>query len=192
MSKQGGARFTRNTTDPLLSIELPALLNSFKDTMTEFGGCADPLKLDWRIVAVGQKGAAHDDRAALRSWARPLDHDEVSLDAAVVDKTANGVNALVCQVELCCTAPRILCGIDHEDLLVGIRAVEVTHLTSAGNGVLDVGRVPRANASDLSVSTPSLARKTSDAPAGNDALEPTTACDGNGVDLLSYLENILN
>lgn len=160
--------------------------------MTELGGRADPLKLDRRTVAVRKEGIAHDNRAALGSWARALDHDEVSLDAAVVDKAADRVDALVCKIELRCAAPGVLRCVDHKDLLVGVRAVEVTHLTGAGDSILDVGRVPGTDAGNFAVSAAGLTRKTGDAPAGDDAFEPTAARDGDGVDLRSHAEDVLD
>lgn len=160
--------------------------------MTELGRRADPLELDLGVVAMGEEGVTHNNRAALGPRAGALDHDEVSLDAAVVDEAADGVDAFVCQVELCCAALGVLGSVDHEDLLVRICAVEVTHLTGAGDRVLDVGGVPCANAGDLAVSAAGLARETGDTPAGNDALETTTACDGDGVDLASDGEDVLD
>merc|ERR1711904_668053 len=65
----------------------------------------------------------------------------------------------------------------------------VTVLTSAGDAVLDTGRVPRADTGDLTETLVGLTGELGDTPAGDDTLVTLTLGDGNGVDHLVLLEH---
>merc|ERR1711904_24212 len=68
----------------------------------------------------------------------------------------------------------------------------VTVLTSAGDAVLDTGRVPRADTGDLTETLVGLTGELGDTPAGDDTLVTLTLGDGNGVDHLVLLEHAVD
>lgn len=65
----------------------------------------------------------------------------------------------------------------------------VTHLTSTGNGPLDVGRVPGTDTSDLTETLVSLARKLLGTPTGSYTVETVTLGDSDHIDHLILLED---
>ena len=68
----------------------------------------------------------------------------------------------------------------------------VTHLTSAGNSPLHVGRMPRTNTSNLPQTFVSLTRQLLCAPSSSDAVETVTLGDRDTVDHLVLLEDGAN
>jgi hypothetical protein len=125
-----------------LGEELSLFLGSFEHTVTHLGGGADPLDLETTLVAVWEDGLAQNDGSLLGTWARAVDHDEVTLDETIVDPAAEWVDALLSGIHFSLAASGILGSVDHQDELVGLNTVEVTHLTSTCAGVLDVSWVP--------------------------------------------------
>jgi len=70
--------------------------------------------------------------------------------------------------------------------------VEVTHLTSAGNGALDARRMPSTDTSDLAETTVSLAGKLTGAPALGDTGVTVTLGDTNDVNHLVLVEDVVD
>jgi hypothetical protein len=70
--------------------------------------------------------------------------------------------------------------------------MEVSHLTSTSASILNIGGVPWTNTGDLTVTTTSLSGKVTNVPSINNAFEPTTAGNGDGIDLLANFEYFSN
>src|SRR5687768_17005199 len=87
---------------------------------------------------------------------------------------------------------RVVVGItlaDPVNLVVDRGSVVVTHLTSTGNGPLDVGRMPGADTGDLAETLVRLSRELLGAPAGGDTVVTVTLGDGDHVNDLVLLED---
>ena len=78
---------------------------------------------------------------------------------------------------------------DTVDLVVDGGTVVVTHLTSTGNGPLDVSRVPGTDTSDLTETLVGLARKLLGSPTGSDTVVSVTLGDSDDIDHLVVLED---
>jgi len=77
---------------------------------------------------------------------------------------------------------------DAIDLLVDLSTVVIAHLTGAGDGELDAGRMPGANTSNLSQTAVSLAGQASNTPTSDDALITSTLVDTDDIDHLVLSE----
>merc|ERR1712045_505060 len=80
--------------------------------------------------------------------------------------------------------------LDLVDLLVDLCTVVVSLLTSTGNRVLDPGRMPGSDTSDLAKTLVRLPRKLLGVPPGSDALEALSLGDADQVDHLVLVEDI--
>lgn len=68
----------------------------------------------------------------------------------------------------------------------------VSHLTSTGNGPLDVGRMPGTDTSNLSQTLVRLSGKLLGAPTGSNTVEAVALGDGDDVDHLVLLKDGVN
>jgi len=78
----------------------------------------------------------------LNTWAGSGNHDEVGLDKTILDPATHRINGLIGGIKFSSATGLVLSIIDHENLFVGLYSMEITHLTSTRNGVLDVSWVP--------------------------------------------------
>ena len=175
--------------------ELELLLLGLEATVAELGRGVDETELDRlgsEALAVDEHGLAHGDDALGATDDGALDHEPVLVDDTVVDEAAHGVDVLLGEVALGRGRLGVTGIADAVDLLVDLGTVVVTVLTGTGHGERDTRRVPRANAGDLAETTVSLARKTGDAPTGDDTVVTTATGDTHEVDHLERREDTLD
>merc|ERR1719335_1603150 len=179
------------------AVELPLLLAGLEAPVPELGRRVDELEVDLlesNASALRQERLTEGDQALAHTDNRALEHDVVLVDLAVVREAAHRRDRLLREIVLGHGVVRILLDAlaDAVDLLVDLRAVVIAELTGAGGLELHALRVPRANARDFAEPAVRLARKTSDAPARNDALPSATLRHADRVDHLIVGEHGTN
>jgi len=175
--------------------ELRLVVESLETTVTELGGSVDELELDLLELVAGSLGEellTESKGALLDTNAAALDHEPVLVDHAVARPATYGVDALFGEVGVSGGALVVAGAADTEDLLGDFGTVEVTELTSTGHGVHKTGRVPAANASNLTETTVSLTGKTGDAPTGANTFVTHTLGDTADVNVLVLGEELVD
>jgi len=176
--------------------ELLLLLQSLETAVTELGRSIDELeveRLHVRTSGRGDDALAKSDGALLGTSDGTLKHNPVLVDPTVVREATNRVDALLGQIRLSGSGSGgVLLLADAQHTLVDLGTVMVTLLTSAGNGELNAGRVPRTDTGDLAETTVSLTRKTSDTPTGNHTDVTVTLGGSADVKGLALTEDLLN
>ena len=121
-----------------------------------------------------------------------LEEQEVLVDDTVVGPSSERVDGLVRDIVLGRTGLGVGTVGDPVDLLVLFGTVVVTVLTSTGNGVHDVGRVPSSDTSNLSETTVGLPGKPGNTPSVGNTLSSVTGGDSDDIDDLVLLEDGLD
>jgi len=135
------------------SEELAFLFGSLEATITELARGVDKLERDLFARSMGRlvKNSLSQSKDSLSgSSGGSLDHDEVFTNHTVMMEAAHRVDRLLSHIELGGATLVVGALSNSVDLLVDISSVEVTSLTSSGNGVLNSARMPSTNTSDLS------------------------------------------
>ena len=163
--------------------------------MAQLGRRVDELEASGLDTLIGrQDRLAQRERALLGARDGALDHEPVLGHNTVVREAAHRRDALVRKVDI--RGRRlILLALRHlepdaVDGLIFLSAVVVAVLTSAGDGELHAGRVPRADARDLAQTSVRLARQASHAPPRDDALVSVTFRGASNVDLLALRKDV--
>merc|ERR1719231_2227174 len=190
------ASSSRRPTRSLLdaAVELALLLHRLEAPVPELGRRVDELEVDLlerKAAALRQERLAQRDQALAHTDNRALEHDVVLVDLAVVREAAHRRDRLLREIVLGHGVVRILLDAlaNAVDLLVDLRAVVVAELTSARGLELHALRMPRADARDFAEPAVSLARKTGDAPARDNALPSATLRHADRVDHLVVSEH---
>jgi len=118
------------------------------------------------------------------SWSSSgsFDHEEVFTNHTVVMESAHGVDGFLSNIELGRAALVVSSLSDSVDLFVDFGSVEVTSLTSTGNGVLDSARMPCSDTSNLSETLVSLSGKSGNTPTFDHTFKSVTFGNTNDVD----------
>ena len=177
------------------SHELGLLGGGLEASVSELGRGVDELEVDLLegdALGVLEERLAEGDDALLGADDGALEHEPVLVDHSVVGESAHGVDALLGEIVLSGRGLGIASLSDAVDLLVDLRAVVVSVLSSAGGGVAHARRMPRSDARNLPETLVGLAGKAGDAPAGDDALESLTLGDADGVEHLVLGEHVVD
>merc|ERR1711915_167545 len=177
--------------------------------MTELGRSIDELEGDLlKGVAAGlsQQGLTEGQHSLARTNAGTLDHDPVIADGTIVGESTHRSDLLLGEIELSGgeaigdnvalvvlddgTLGGELRSSHLVDLLVDLGSVMVTVLTSAGNRVLDSGRMPGTNTSDLAETLVGLTGQLGGSPTGSHTLETLTLGHTNDIDHLVLGEDL--
>lgn len=196
--------------------ESALLLGGLESTVTELGRGIDPFELGLLgrpPVGLGVQSLAQSHDTLLDTGDGTLKEEEVVLDLTVVDETTHTdlistfflflycrtdedgnlrSDLLLGNVELGGGVAIVVALSNTEDLVVARCTVVVTHLTSTGNGPLDVVRVPGTNTGDLTQTLVSLTGQLGGTPTAGDTLETVTLGDSNDVDHLVLLEDAVD
>ena len=139
--------------------------------MSEAGRSVDPLELlrcllEVATARVGHGRLAERENTLADTSAAALDEQEVVLDQTVAHKGTERVDVLLRNVVVGGPVGLVVTLANAVDLLVGLGTVVVTVLTSTGDTVHDLRRVPCSNAGDLSETLVRLSGKLLGAPSG--------------------------
>jgi hypothetical protein len=163
--------------------------------VTELGRSVDELEddlLELLAAGLGVKLLTKSEGALLDTDAAALDHEPVLVDEAIPGPATYGVNALFGEVLVGGGTLFVASLADTVHLLGHLGTVEVTELTSASHSVTEAGRVPTADASDLTETAVSLTGKTGDTPAGANTFVTNTLSDTADVDVLVLGEELVD
>jgi len=187
----------------LLAHEGELFGGSLEPTVSELGGGVDEAEVD---LLLGGPGGLWDarftegDDSLLGTDDAALDHDEVLLDDTVVWEATHWGDGLLgdvscgLRVEVGGVAFSIFldAGGDSVDLLVHLGTVVVSVLTGTGHGEEDTGRVPCADAGNLTETLVSLTWELLGTPSVGDTFETVTLGDAEDVDHLGFVEDLLD
>jgi len=166
--------------------ESSLLVRSLESSVAHLAGSIDKLEVDLLEGSSGdlrEERLSEGDDSLLWSHDATLEHDEVLIDLTVVWETTHRSDGLLGQIVLGHSVVRILADglTDSVDLLVDLSSVVETVLTSSGNSKADSGRMPRTNASNLSLSSVGLSGKDGNTPSLNDTSVSVTLGDTNNI-----------
>ena len=161
--------------------------------MTELGRGVDELErnlLRGDATRLLEERLTHRDQALARADDATLDHDVVVLDDTVVREATHRGDFLLRRIVIRARTEAVLTSLaDLVHLLVDFRTVMVTVLTRTGNRVGNTRRVPRTDATNLTQTSVGLARKSGDAPTGDDAFVTLTLRDADEINHFVLLEH---
>jgi len=187
----------------LLAHEGELFGGGLETTVSELGSGIDEAKVD--LLLGGPGGLRHarlteGDDPLLGTDDTALDHDKVLLDNTVVWEAAHRGDGLLgdvsvgLSIEVGGVAFSIFlhAGGDSVDLLVHLGTVVVSVLTGTGHREEDTGRVPCANAGNLTETLVGLPRELLGAPTVGDTFETVTLGDAENINHLRLVEHLLD
>jgi len=147
--------------------------------MAELGRGIDELQCDLLLcpaACLGHQRLTEGNHTCLGSTNGTLDDQKVLIDLTVVWEASHRCDSLLSEIVLTLCIVRIVTGsLAHPiDLLVNLGTVMVTMLTCTRDLELDTGRMPCANASNLSETTVCLAWQACASPTCDDTMETVT------------------
>ena len=170
------------------------LLLRLEATMTELGRGVDELKhnlFSGTAADLRSESLAESHHTLFGTSNAALQHQEVVLDNTVMREATHGGDVLLRQIKVsgAVVLDDGLVSLDNSltnavNLLVGLRTMMESMLTSAGNGVFYAGRMPRTNTSDLAETTMRLARKFAGTPTMGDTFVTVTLGNSANVQML--------
>jgi len=167
---------------------LALLVRRLESSMSVLGSRIDELELnllEGRSAGLREERLAKSDRAARDSGARSLDHDEILGDESISNKSSHRVNRLGGEIEFRGSRGLERVGLANlVYLLVDLRTMMKSILTSASDGARYSGGMPCSNTRDLAKSLVRLARKSASAPSASDSSESVSLRGGQRVDHL--------
>jgi hypothetical protein len=172
--------------------ELDLLVSSLEATMAELGGGVNELKVDLLQCSTAgllQERLSDSDTPLLWSHDTALHHEEILVDGAVVRESSQRSDTLLSQIEISGSVGLVTSLAHSVDLLVHLGTVVVSVLTSTSHGVLDLGRMPSTDTSNLTQTAVSLPGKTGCAPTSGDTLVTLTLGHADHVNHLILSKN---
>jgi len=133
---------------------------------------------------VNHEGFAEGDDTFLGSRDTALEEEEVVLNYAIVRETTQGSDPLLGDVVLSGGIVVLVTETNTVDLLIDLRSVVVTILTSTGNREHDLGRMPGTDTGNLSETLVSFPWELLGSPTVSNTLETVALGDGNNIDVL--------
>jgi hypothetical protein len=175
--------------------ELELFVGSLEATVSKLGTGID--KLDVDLLQMLARRVLHhaltkDKSTLLDTNDGALKHNPVFVDLTVVDESTHRGDTLLGQISLSLATFSITLLSNTVNLLVKFGTVEVTLLTSTGNGGRNTGRVPRSDTGNLTKTTMGLAGKTRDTPTSDDTLETVTLGHTEDINLFVLGEDTVN
>jgi hypothetical protein len=172
--------------------ELVLLFGSLESSVTQLGTGIDELEVDGLQLHSGSvlhHGLTKDQRTLLDTNDGTLKHDPVFVDLTIMNETTHGGNALGGQISVGLATSVVTLLTHTVHLLVEFGTVKVTVLTGTGNSGGNTGRMPRSDTSNLTQTTMSLTRQTSDTPTGDDTLVTVTLGNSKYIHVLVLAED---
>jgi len=184
--------------------EFAFFFGSLEATISEFARSIDELEGDLLangVSALVEKSLSKSENPLSGSSSSTLDHNEVFTNHSVMMEATHGVDGFLGHIELSRSTLAVRSFSESVDLLVDVSSVEVTSLTSTGNGVLDSARMPSSNTSDLSETLVSFSGESGNTPTFDDTFKTVSLGNSDnvdhfvlvedGVDINGFLEEIL-
>jgi len=174
------------------SEEFAFLFGSLEATISEFARSIDELEGDLFASSMSrlvEDRFSESNDSFSGSSGGSFDHEEVFTNHTVVVESAHRVDGFFGHIELGGATLVVSSLSDSVDLFVNFGSVEVASLTSTGDGVLNSARMPCSNASNLSQTLVSLARKSGDSPTFDDTFKTVSLGDSNDVDHLVFVKD---
>jgi len=132
---------------------------------------------------VDHEGFAEGNDALLGSRDTTLEEEEVVLNDTIVGETTQGSDRLLADVVLSGGIVVRIAKANTVDLLVDLRSVVVTILTSAGDGEHDLGRMPGTDTSNLSETLMGFSWEFLGSPTVSYTLETVALGNSNDIDV---------
>jgi len=162
--------------------------------VAELGRRIDELErdlLEGRSRRLWDQRLSERDHSLLGSDDTTFDHKEVFIDDTIVREATEGSDLLLSEISS--SGRRVGSGAPESiDLLVDLRSMVVTILTSARHRPLNSRRMPRSDTRDLSEALVSFAGQFGGAPTSGDTLETVSLRDSDRVDLLVLFEHCVH
>jgi hypothetical protein len=169
------------------------LVGSLEATMAKLAAGIDELEvnlLGTTAASVWHAWLAESEHTLANTNGGALEDDEVLLDDTVVWESTHGVDGLDSWISIAATRVLSTSSTNTEDLLVHLSTMMVAALTSARNTEGNVGWMPGTNASNLTKTLVSLARKLLDSPTVGSTLKSTTFGCTNNVNVVEFIEDV--
>ena len=163
------------------------LFDRLEATVTHLGGRIDKLELDRlqsRSGCLLEQGFSECDGSLLWATYTTLDHDKVALDQTIVNKSTNGVDRFISDIDDSggvvsdlFAVDGVVTGTNTVHLLVNLSSVMVTLLTGSSNGEGNTRWMPCSNTGNLSETLVSLSWQFLCMPSRSDTVVTATLGD---------------
>jgi len=175
------------------SVELRLFFVGLEATVSHLGGGINKLECDLLesvTGGLGQQRLTEGDTSFPGTTDGTLNHDPVLVDFTVMREATKRSDGLLSEIVLSVGVILGLLKFHTVDLLVDLRAVMVTVLTSTRNLELHTSWMPCSDTSDLAETTMGLTRETGHTPTSHNTVNTTTLGHTNNIDHGVLGENV--
>jgi len=177
------------------SVEFGLLVRGLEFTVSSLGRSIDEFEgnlFKGRSVGLFNEGFSKSDGSSLNSDGRSLDHDEIFLDSSVMGESSHWGDGLGSKIEFGGSSV-VLSGFTHSvDLLVDVRSVVISVLSSSGDSEGYSGWMPCSDTGNLSETLVSLSWESSGSPSGGNSFVSLTLVDSENVNHFVLREDGVN